>query len=127
MEATFWPALNNVGLVEYEKGDRNEAISRWESVIKVDGKQAEPKLALAVALFAEGEVDEAIKLGKAALKLDGRYADIKFLQENLWGEQLIKDTREFLNNPQIKKIVSNNKPANPRELPAENQGVPIPQ
>jgi tetratricopeptide (TPR) repeat protein len=127
MEATFWPALNNVGLVEYEQGDRNKAIARWESVIKVDGKQAEPKLALAVALFAEGEVDEAIKLGRAALKLDSRYADIKFLQENLWGEQLIEDTREFLNNPQIKKMVSNSKPVNSEELPAQNQGVPIPQ
>lgn len=107
IEKTFWPALNNVGLVEYEKGDRDQAIAKWESVIKVDAQQPEPKLALAVALFTEGNVDEAIKLGKAALKLDGRYADIKFLQENLWGEQLIEDTRQFLNNPQMREAVAN--------------------
>ncbi|MGL5835351.1 MAG: tetratricopeptide repeat protein [Waterburya sp.] len=107
LEKTFWPALNNVGLVEYEKGDRDQAIAKWESVIKVDAQQPEPKLALAVALFTDGKVDEAIKLGKAALNLDGRYADIKFLQENLWGEQLIKDTRQFLNNPQMQEAVAN--------------------
>ena len=30
-----------------------------------------------------------------------------FLLENLWGEQLIEDTREFLSNPQIQEVVSN--------------------
>lgn len=117
IEKTFWPALNNVGLVEYEKGDRDQAIAKWESVIKVDAQQPEPKLALAVALFAEGKEDEAIKLGKAALKLDGRYADIKFLQENLWGEQLIEDTRQFLNNPQMQEAVANVEQPTTENLP----------
>lgn len=116
-EATFWPALNNVGLVVYEQGDREEAIAKWESVIEVDGKQAEPQLALAVALFTEGEVNKAIALGKAALELDSRYADIQFLKENLWGEQLIEDTRKFLSNPQIQEIVSNPQESTPQEIP----------
>nr|WP_263858085.1 tetratricopeptide repeat protein [Waterburya agarophytonicola] len=105
-DATFWPALNNVGLVEYEQSDRTGAISKWESVIQVDGEQAEPQLALAVALFVEGKTEKAIALGKAALKLDNRYADIQFLKDNLWGEQLIEDTKKFLSNPQIQEIVS---------------------
>lgn len=115
-EATFWPALNNVGLVEYEQGDRIGAIARWESVIEVDGEQAEPQLALAVALFTQGEVEQGLELGKAALELDKRYADIQFLEENLWGEKLIEDTREFLNTPQIQEIVSNFESATPEEL-----------
>ena len=105
-DKTFWPALNNVGLVEYEQSDRDEAIKKWESVIKVDDQQAEPQLALAVALFVEGKTQKAIALGKAALELDGRYADIQFLKDNLWGEQLIEDTKIFLNIPQIQEIVS---------------------
>ncbi len=104
-----------MGLVEYEQGEREAAIAKWESVIEVDGKQAEPQLALAVALFSEGEVEKAIELGKAALELDSRYADIQFLQDNLWGEQLIEDTRKFLNNPQIQEIVSNYKQSTPQE------------
>ncbi|MGL5078125.1 MAG: tetratricopeptide repeat protein, partial [Waterburya sp.] len=126
LEETFWPALNNVGLVEYEEGDRQEAIARWQSVIQVDNKQAEPQLALAVALFTEGEVDKALEIGKAALKLDNRYADIKFLQDNLWGEQLIEDTRKFLNNPQIQEIVSNSKqrPVNEQLSPGSEPGLP---
>ncbi len=126
-EATFWPALNNVGLVIYEQGDRDEAIAKWESVIEVDGQQAEPQLALAVALFTEGEVDKAIALGKAALELDSRYADIQFLKENLWGEQLIEDTRKFLSNPQIQEIVSNPEESNPEESnPQEISPIPAP-
>lgn len=125
-EKTFWPALNNVGLVEYEQGNFDEAIAKWESVIEVDGKQAEPQLALAVALFTEGEIDEAIELGKAALELDSRYAEIPFLVENLWGEQLIEDTREFLNNPQIQEIVSNYRQSTPEQTPDMDEGVPIP-
>ena len=105
-DKTFWPALNNVGLVEYEQEDRASAIAKWESVIEVDGEQAEPQLALAVALFAEGKKEKAIAIGKAALKLDNRYADIQFLKDNLWGEQLIEDTKVFLSNPQIQEIVS---------------------
>lgn len=114
-EATFWPALNNVGLVEYEQGDRDEAMEKWESVIEVDAEQAEPQLALAVALFTEGEVKQAIELGKAALELDSRYADIQFLIENLWGELLIEDTREFLRNPQMQEVVSNFEQPTPEE------------
>ena len=126
-EATFWPALNNVGLVEYEQGDRSGAIARWESVIEVDGQQAEPQLALAVALFTEGEVDKGIKLGKAALELDSRYADIKFLEENLWGEQLIEDTRKFLSTPQIQEVVSNYEQSTPEESNSEQlPSVPTP-
>ena len=105
-EATFWPALNNVGLVEYEQGDRDEAIARWESTS-----------ALVVAIVStQGQEEQGIRLGKAALELDKRYADIQFLKENLWGEKLIEDTREFLNTPQIQEIVSNFEEATPEEL-----------
>ncbi|MEO1341385.1 MAG: tetratricopeptide repeat protein, partial [Cyanobacteria bacterium J06635_13] len=127
IEETFWPASNNVGLVQYEKGDRRDAISQWESVIELDSEQAEPQLALAVALFTEGEVEQAIELGKAALELDSRYADIQFLEENLWGEQLIADTQQFFSHPQIQEVVSNFEQSAPEETPAENEGVPIPQ
>ena len=95
-----------MGLVEYEQGDRQEAMEKWQSVIEVDGEQAEPQLALAVAFFSQGEVNKGIELGKAALAIDSRYADIQFLQDNLWGERLIEDTRKFLSNPQIQEIVS---------------------
>ncbi len=122
-EATFWPALNNVGLVEYEQGDREKAIEKWQSVLKVDGKQPEPQLALAVALFTEGDVKKGIELGKAALAIDNRYADIQFLQDNLWGEKLIEDTRKFLNNPQIQEMVSNFKDS-PTEGKSELPPIP---
>lgn len=120
-EKTFWPALNNVGLVEYEKGDRQKAIAKWQTVIQVDGQQAEPQLALAVALFSQGEVKKGIELGKAALAIDNRYGDIQFLKENLWGERLIEDTQKFLNTPEMQEIVSNY-----QKQPSESESEAIP-
>ena len=106
-ENSFWPAINNVGLVEYEQGNVDDAISKWETALGIDSEQAEPKLALAVALYARGEQQKGIELATSALESDGRYADIQFLKDNLWGDRLIQDTEILLALPQIQAIVSN--------------------
>ena len=105
-EKTFWPAINNVGLVEYEQGNIDKAIKKWEQALSIDGQQAEPQLALAVALHNQGETKKGIELGEAALALDNRYADLEFLRENLWGENLLEDTKAFLATPQMQAVVS---------------------
>lgn len=105
LEESFWPALNNVGLVEYEQGKTEAAIDKWQRVLEVDSEQAEPRLALAVAYYARGEEEKGIELAEAALALDERYADIQFLRDNLWGDRLIEDTRKLLNTPRIQAIV----------------------
>ncbi len=104
-EESFWPAINNIGLVEYEKGNVDKAIKNWSKALEIDGKQAEPQLALAVALYSEGDNKEGIEMGISALELDNRYAEIEFLQENLWGDRLIEDTKKFFKIPQIQEIV----------------------
>jgi tetratricopeptide (TPR) repeat protein len=102
----FWPAINNIALIQYESGDKQAAIKNWLSAIAIDNKVGEPKLALAAALYSLGKVDEGLNYAEAALKLDSRYADVKFLQENLWGERLIADTQSLLATPQIKATLS---------------------
>ena len=104
-ESSLWPAINNVGLVKYEQGEIDIAISKWRQAIKVDPKAAEPLLALAVALYTKGQAQEALSLGETALRLDSRYADSDYLKENLWGDRLIKDTQKLLANPQIQKVL----------------------
>ena len=105
LEAKFWPAINNVGLVKYEQGDINGAIGRWRAALKIDQQQSEPELALAVAFFTKGQRQKAIQLGQAALSRDARYGDIEFLRENLWGDRLIADTKVFLTIPQIRALI----------------------
>jgi tetratricopeptide (TPR) repeat protein len=113
----FWPALNNIGLVKYEQGDVKGAIANWQAAIAIDGKQAEPQLAEAVALYQQGQQDKAVRMGEAALKIDVRYADLGFLKENLWGERLLADAKIFLATPSIKAIIDNlqSKPPEPAE------------
>ena len=105
-EKTFWPAINNVGLVEYEQGKTENAIAKWQTALEIDGEQAEPKLALAVAMYARGEKQKGIELAASALETDARYGDIQFLKDNLWGDRLIEHTEALLAIPQLQAIVT---------------------
>jgi len=104
-EATFWPAINNVGLVLYERGDAQGAIERWETTLTIDNAAAEPQLAIAAATFARGETEKALALGLIALENDIRYAQLDFLEENLWGERLLADVAQLLAHPRLQDIV----------------------
>ena len=105
-DKTFWPAINNIGLVKYEQGDVEGALKKWQAATVIDKEQAEPQLAIAVALYSQGKQQQGLKLGESALKLDSRYRDLKFLKENLWGEKLLQDTQALLNNPSMKSFLS---------------------
>ena len=105
-DKTFWPAINNMGLVKYEQGDVEGALKKWQAATSIDKEQAEPQLAIAVALYSQGKQEQAIKLGENALKIDSRYRDLNFLKENLWGEKLLKDTQALLTNPSMKSFLS---------------------
>jgi tetratricopeptide (TPR) repeat protein len=98
----FWPAINNIGLIKYEQGDIPGAIQQWQIAVGIDKKAAEPLLALAVAYYKQGNQQKALQMGVSALRIDYRYADVDFLTENLWGQRLLSDTKQFLALPQIK-------------------------
>ncbi|MBW4444237.1 MAG: tetratricopeptide repeat protein [Plectolyngbya sp. WJT66-NPBG17] len=106
-DKTFWPAINNIGLVRYEEGKTDEAIRLWRQSVAIDPKQTtEPQLAIAVALFRKGNQTEAFTLGEAALKTDARYGETKFLKDNLWGEKLLADTQKFFAVPRIQAAIA---------------------
>lgn len=107
LDESFWPAINNIGLVLYEQGDVDEALDYWKKAVDITEEQeAEPLLAIAVALYAEGNQTEAIATGQAALQIDSRYADLGFLEENLWGDRLLADTEQFLTLPTIQETLA---------------------
>jgi tetratricopeptide (TPR) repeat protein len=82
------------------------ALKKWQAATSIDKEQAEPQLAIAVALYAQGKQEQALKLGESALKLDSRYRELKFLKENLWGEKLLQDTQALFSNPSMKSFLS---------------------
>ena len=102
----YWPAINNVALVKYEQGDVDEAIQLWRTSVTIDPKAAEPKLAVAVALYNKGDREQGLVLGESALRLDSRYGDLKFLKDNLWGEKLLAATQKFLSVPRIQATIA---------------------
>ncbi|MGB3615179.1 MAG: tetratricopeptide repeat protein [Elainellaceae cyanobacterium] len=104
IEDGFWPAINNIGLVLYEKGDIEDAIEHWEDAVELtEGEEAEPQMAIAVALFTQGNQAQALDQAIAALRLDPRYADLEFLEENLWGAKLLQQTEQFLTQPAVQQ------------------------
>jgi tetratricopeptide (TPR) repeat protein len=105
-DQTFWPAVNNIGLIEYERGDIETAIAKWQTAIDIDPEAAEPQLAVAVAWWARGQQERGLRIGEAALRLDPRYGDLEFLKENLWGDRLIADTKKFFQTPRIQAMLA---------------------
>ncbi|MFN7201107.1 MAG: tetratricopeptide repeat protein [Aphanizomenon sp.] len=101
----FPEAYTNLGIVSYEIGEVETAINYWRNAIKINSNVAEAHLALGVALYAKGDKEAGLKSGETALKLDKRFGKIEFLKENNWGDKLIKDSQEFLNNPKIKGLI----------------------
>jgi tetratricopeptide (TPR) repeat protein len=110
VDQTFWAATNNIGLIEYERGNVDAALKQWQKATEVaksleDRGSSEPKLALAIATYVRGDQVRGLQLGKDALNADPRYGKLEFLKENLWGDKLLGDARTVLNNPVLKQIV----------------------
>ncbi len=105
--AEFWPAVNNIGLVMYESGNVEGAIAKWREALALAGtEETEPILAIAVAQFSQGQQSGSdIDMAIAGLERDPRYAEIGFLQENLWGDQLILDTQAFFAVPTLEALL----------------------
>ena len=110
LDTKFWAATNNIGLVEYERGNLDQAIAKWQNSLKqaekVEFLAAEPTLALATAFYRKGEIDKAVNLAVQAMKIDPRYGKIPYLVENLWGDRLIADVKIVLSQPQVKQILA---------------------
>ncbi|WP_035492864.1 tetratricopeptide repeat protein [Baaleninema simplex] len=102
----FWPAINNAGLVRYEMGQVDRALDLWRQSADIAPRQAEPKLAMAAALYARGDVERGLALAEEALQLDVRYAELEFLELNLWGDRLIDAAQQLLSTPRVQAIVA---------------------
>jgi tetratricopeptide (TPR) repeat protein len=96
LKPDFWEAMTYIGLIQYESGQVEEAKKHWKQAASLNSNAAEPRLALAVALYIQGDQVKGIALGKKALALDKRYADLEFLKKNGWGKRLLADAAKLL-------------------------------
>ncbi len=93
----FAPAISSIGFIKYEQGEKKKAVELWQKAINLKDDLSDTKLALAVGLYHQGKPEKALSLAKEALNMDQRLENINHLQDSLWGEQLIKDTKPLLN------------------------------
>tara|TARA_Y100001968_G_scaffold160451_1_gene146662 strand:+ start:1163 stop:2041 length:879 start_codon:yes stop_codon:yes gene_type:complete len=97
----FWQAINNEGLILFEIGKKEEAIEKWKTVLDIK-RDAEPLLALAVAIFlTKQDKTLCFVYAKEALEKNPNYVLPKYQQEQLWGDLLRKETESFFTSPEL--------------------------
>ena len=107
LRTNFWEAINNQGLVLFERGQRQEAIQRWRKVLTIKPSVAESSLALASALHLEqpANTEEPFRLAESALADDPNYVKEEYQKEQLWGPKLREAARLLLAEPSLKPAV----------------------
>ncbi|MEB3307805.1 MAG: tetratricopeptide repeat protein [Cyanobacteriota bacterium] len=116
----FWEAINNQGLVLFERGQREEALIRWRRVLRIKPGAAEPTLALASGLYSTARGPEAraeaVEMASQALAADPNYVLDSYQEDQLWGPRLRSAARVLLADPALRTSVERaNANANPDE------------
>jgi tetratricopeptide (TPR) repeat protein len=114
---TIIPARNVYGLARlamavalYQQGKQEKAIKieKWQKIIKANSLSAEDIRAIDIDLSPQqAKQKEAIKLAQKALQIDRSYSRIDHLKNKLWGEKLVADAEELLDNTEIQAFLDN--------------------
>lgn len=98
LDPTFPMARGNASLVQYQIGDRAEAIHNMRNLVRKYPMYSDMRAALAAALWVEGQQGEAESNWVAAVGLDNRYQDLDWI-ENIrrWPPSMIESLSRFLN------------------------------
>ena len=94
----FPMARGNASLIQYQIGDREEAIRNMRNLVRKYPMYADMRAALAATLWVEGKQGEAESNWVAAVGLDNRYQDLAWLQDiRRWPPSMIQALSRFLN------------------------------
>jgi protein O-mannosyl-transferase len=64
-----WMAYNNLGVVQFEKGNIDDAINKYEEALRLHANYPEAHYNLGSALLQQGKIDDAIQQCEKALQL----------------------------------------------------------
>jgi len=65
-----WMAYGNLGVVQFQKGNIDDAVDKYEAALRLHEAYPEGHYNLASALLQRGKIDEAIMHGQRAIELD---------------------------------------------------------
>lgn len=95
---TFPLARGNASLVQYQIGDRLEAIRNMRNLVRKYPMYSDMRAALAAALWVEGQQGEAESNWVAAVGLDNRYQDLDWIENvRRWPPSMVQALSRFLN------------------------------
>ncbi|HWY51954.1 MAG TPA: tetratricopeptide repeat protein [Chthoniobacterales bacterium] len=77
-----WMAYNNLGVVQFEKGDIEDAIEKYQQSLRLHPDYPEAHYNLGSALLQEGDADEAIRQCEEALKIQPNEPDAHIVLGN---------------------------------------------
>ena len=94
---SFPMARGNAALIQYQTGDRSEAIRNMRNLVRKYPMYSDMRAALAAALWVEGQQGEAESNWVAAVGLDNRYQDLDWI-ENIrrWPPLMVSALERFL-------------------------------
>jgi tetratricopeptide (TPR) repeat protein len=103
----FWEPINNQGLLLWEADRRQDAMERWQRVLKINPDGVETSLAMATGLFVTSPEfrGEALGLAEKVLAADPKYVLDSYQKEMLWGDKLRAETRRLLSQHELMKAV----------------------
>ena len=94
---TFPLARGNASLIQYQIGDRTEAIRNMRNLVRKYPMYSDMRAALAAALWVEGQQGEAESNWVAAVGLDNRYQDLHWIEDiRRWPPLMIEALSRFL-------------------------------
>jgi len=65
-----WMAYGNLGVVQFQKGNIEDAVDKYEAALRLHDAYSEGHYNLASALLQQGKIDEAIMHGQRAIELE---------------------------------------------------------
>ena len=104
IKPTFWQAYNNKGLIFFELNNIPRAVENFKKAIEIENN-AEPLLALAVCIQNDN-LTESIILAKKALSKNPNYVDNEYRKEQLWGQNIQKQTNKLFSAKELKQDIA---------------------
>jgi tetratricopeptide (TPR) repeat protein len=94
---SFPMARGNASLIQYQMGDRDEAIRNMRNLVRKYPMYSDMRAALAAALWVEGKQGEAESNWVAAVGLDNRYQDLDWIRNiRRWPPSITQALERFL-------------------------------
>ncbi len=92
----FAPAYNNLGVIYYETGDREKALSFYKKAVELEGNNRDFLKNLADFYLAEeGRIEDALRLYIKALEVDNEDVEIYLILGNICAQMNNLDDARF--------------------------------